>query len=77
MATQAERREATRGRLIEAAHRLFVSAGYEETSTEAILAEAEVSRGALYHHFPTKQVLFEAVFENVSAAAIERAGART
>ncbi len=62
---------------MDGAHRLFVRAGYEETSTEAILSAAGVSRGAFYHHFPTKQALFEAVFERVSAAAIERAGARS
>lgn len=77
MATQAERREGTRAGLIAAAQRLFVDGGYEHTSTEAILAAAGVSRGALYHHFPTKRDLFEAVFESVSAAAIEKAAARS
>jgi len=77
MATQAERRETTRARLVDAAFRLFVRSGYEATSTQEILARAAVSRGALYHHFPTKQDLFEAVFEAVSAGAIERAGERS
>ncbi len=72
MATQAERREATRSRLVEAAHRLFVAQGYEGTPTEAVLAAAGLSRGALYHHFPSKRELFAAVFDRVASEAIAR-----
>jgi AcrR family transcriptional regulator len=63
--TQAERTEATRGRLIATARRLFAEKGFAATSTEEILAEAAVSRGALYHHFPSKTDLFQAAFEAV------------
>jgi AcrR family transcriptional regulator len=63
--TQAERTEATRGRLIATARRLFAEKGFAATSTEEILGEAEVSRGALYHHFSTKTDLFQATFEAV------------
>jgi AcrR family transcriptional regulator len=73
MATQIERRRATRGRLLEAARHFFVARGFESTSTGEILDAAGVSRGALYHHFATKQDLFEAVFEDVSSEAIRRA----
>ena len=65
MPTQAERTEATRGRLIATARRLFAEKGFAATSTEEILSEAEVSRGALYHHFSTKTDLFQAAFEAV------------
>ncbi len=65
MATQAERTEATRGRLISTARRLFAERGFAATSTEEILGEAGVSRGALYHHFPSKTDLFRATFEAV------------
>ena len=73
VATQAERREATRGRLLDVAARLFAEQGFEATSTQQILDEAGTSRGALYHHFETKQAIFEAVFERVSSRAIARA----
>jgi AcrR family transcriptional regulator len=63
--TQAERTEATRGRLIATARRLFAAQGFTATSTEEILSEAAVSRGALYHHFPSKTDLFQATFEEV------------
>ena len=65
MPTQAERTEATRGRLIATARRLFAEKGFAATSTEEILGEAEVSRGALYHHFSSKTDLFRATFEAV------------
>src|ERR1700758_692483 len=54
---------ATREQLIEVATRLFAERGYEDTSIEAVLAAAGVSRGALYHHFAGKDALFEAVLE--------------
>lgn len=73
MATQAERRAATRGRIVSAARERFASHGFEATSTSEILADAGVSRGALYHHFETKREVFEAVFLEVSEGAIERA----
>ncbi len=73
MATQAERREATRRVLVDAATRRFAADGYDHTTTDRIRQEAGVSRGAMYHHFPSKQHLFEAVFEEVSTAAIRRA----
>jgi AcrR family transcriptional regulator len=63
--TQAERTEATRGRLIATARRLFAEKGFAATSTEEILGDAEVSRGALYHHFSSKTDLFQATFEAV------------
>ena len=65
MPTQAERTEVTRGRLISTARRLFAEGGFAATSTEEILGEAGVSRGALYHHFPSKTDLFRATFEAV------------
>ncbi|MEM7285978.1 MAG: helix-turn-helix domain-containing protein [Actinomycetota bacterium] len=73
MATQAERRAATRTRVVTAARRLFAHQGYEATTTEQILDEAGVSRGAMYHHFPTKRDVFEAVFVDVSDETLDRA----
>ena len=65
MPTQAERTEATRGKLVATARRLFAEKGFAATSTEEILGEAAVSRGALYHHFASKTDLFRAAFEAV------------
>lgn len=59
---------ATRAQLIDIATRLFASRGYEDTSIEAVLREAGVSRGSLYHHFASKEALFEAVVNEVDAS---------
>src|ERR1700736_3084981 len=59
------RGEATRGQLLAIATRMFAERGYEDTSIEAVLREAGVSRGSLYHHFASKEALFEAVAEDV------------
>lgn len=75
MASQAERREATREALIAAARESFLAAGFEATSTEAVLARAGVSKGALYHHFTSKAELLAAVFERVSQETVDKANA--
>jgi AcrR family transcriptional regulator len=58
----------TRRALVDVAERLFAEHGYAATSLDAIVAGADVTKGALYHHYSGKQALFEAVFEKVEAA---------
>jgi AcrR family transcriptional regulator len=65
-------REGAREALITAAHELFMERDYDQVSTEEILARSRVSRGALYHHFPTKLDLFRAVYMASERRAIER-----
>lgn len=69
--SQEERREATRGALMRAARALFAEKGYAATGTPEIVAEAGVTRGALYHHFADKLALFEAVVEDEHRAVAE------
>jgi AcrR family transcriptional regulator len=70
--TQAERSEATRCALIEAARTLFTERGYAGVGTEEIVRGAGVTRGALYHHFADKRDLFEAVYGQIEAELAER-----
>lgn len=71
---RAEHASDTRAALLSAARRLFASHGYDGTGTEQIVAEARVTRGALYHHFRDKADLFRAV---MAEAAGEVAGQLT
>ena len=63
--TQAERTAATRALLVGVARKLFAEKGFTEVSTQAIVAAAGVTRGALYHQFDDKAGLFAAVYEDV------------
>ncbi|REK77551.1 TetR/AcrR family transcriptional regulator [Paenibacillus paeoniae] len=59
-------------RLIGVAKRHFAEHGYAGAALEAIAAEAEVTRGALYHHFRNKHGLFLSVLESVQQEVGER-----
>jgi AcrR family transcriptional regulator len=58
-----ELREASRGRILEVAVRLFAERGYAATPVDAIVAGAGISPGLLYHYFPSKLDLLRAVFD--------------
>jgi AcrR family transcriptional regulator len=55
---------------------MFSTGGYDATSVTEILEAAGVSRGAMYHHFRSKEDVFAAVFLQVSTAAIRDAARR-
>lgn len=71
MTTKAEQAGATRAALLATARRLFAERGYAGTSTEALVREAGVTRGALYYHWTDKRALFEAVFEDIERELVE------
>jgi AcrR family transcriptional regulator len=75
MAKQAERRAATTEAILKAGRRLFGERGFAATTIDDIADAAQVAKGAVYHHFATKDAVFEAVFDSVSrdlVADIER-----
>lgn len=55
------RSEETRTHILEAALRRFANFGYNAASVDDICADAGVSKGAFYHHFPSKHAIFLAL----------------
>lgn len=53
----------TVARILAVAREMFAKQGYAATAMEDVVAQAGVTRGALYHHFTGKKGLFLAVFE--------------
>ena len=72
MERRIDRGTATRQHIIDTATRLFTEEGYEAVSIEAILQACRVSRGALYHHFPSKEAVFTAVLEATEERIVVR-----
>lgn len=57
--------EARRAQLLEGAHAVFAREGYAALSMRQLARSLGVSTGTLYHYFPTKQALFDALVEKV------------
>jgi AcrR family transcriptional regulator len=68
--TQRERREDTRARLLAATIDCLVEHGYAGTTTQRVQDRAGLSRGALLHHFATKEQLLVAAVSHVADAQI-------
>jgi AcrR family transcriptional regulator len=68
----AEDAAATRAAFVRTARAKFGSEGFAAVLTDDLVAEVGLSRGALYHHFRTKEELFAAVFEDVEAELVAR-----
>lgn len=72
--------EITRTRILEAATKLFLEKGWEETTVQDIVDElGDVTRGAFYHHFQSKDDIIDAVTTemfsgNFSSLVKENAG---
>ena len=67
MARQAERSEATTRAIEAAARKLFATRGFAATSIDDIASRAGVAKGAVYHHFASKEAIFERVLDTVQA----------
>lgn len=61
--TQEERSAEMRQRLVNATIKCLVEVGYERTTTVRIVETAQVSRGALLHHFESKEDIITLAFE--------------
>lgn len=57
--------EQVRAQLIDNAKRLALQGGLAAVSVEAVATAAGVTKGGLFHHFPSKQALIDAVFQHL------------
>src|SRR5579884_3858912 len=71
------RKDERKRQLLAHAKQLFVSRGYQATTTEKIAAAAGVSEPVLYRHFESKKALFLEVLQEIRQATIERWHAET
>ena len=76
MATQKQRSDATRALLLKTFRQSFLDNGFERTTTQSVLTETQLSKGAMYHHFQSKTEIVEAIYADESKRTIERAIAR-
>lgn len=60
--------EATRRAILDAARQAFARDGYADTSLEAIVGPANLTKGALYHHFKNKAAVLEALYVEMERA---------
>lgn len=56
---------------LDAAQRLFMERGYDETPISAIIDAVGVSKGAFYHYFSSKEELLDALAERTAGAGLE------
>ncbi len=63
--SKTEQSQRTQRVLLDTARKLFAERGYGDTSTEEIVQQSNVTRGALYYHYHDKADIFRAVFEEV------------
>ena len=66
-----EHKDEVRRRLLDAAQVCLERSGYQDVTTRAILAEAELSTGTFYNYFPSKEHLYEALAEQLLSEDVE------
>lgn len=57
--------EETVRKILDTAERLFIKKGYDRTSLQDILDETGLSKGAIYHHFASKEDIFYSICERI------------
>ncbi len=73
--TKAEKSAGTRKQIIDAARQVFARDGFAGASLAEIVARADVTTGAVYHHFGGKKDLFIAVAEHLEQSILDEVAA--
>ncbi|EGQ74899.1 TetR/AcrR family transcriptional regulator [Actinomyces sp. oral taxon 448] len=75
MTTQHLNAAARQEQILDAARRLFLTKGYEATTIEDVLTAVGIAKGTLYHHFPGKEAILDAIVLRTVDAIVQRAQA--
>jgi len=65
--------ERRKNELIKIAYKKFLENGYEQTSVDEIIEEAQIAKGTYYYYFQSKEQMLEEVVEMMAAKGSERA----
>jgi len=65
-------RPQTRGRILDAATRVFAEKGYQRTAVEDIVRASDTSKGSFYHFFPGKEGIFVALVDQLGDILLGR-----
>jgi AcrR family transcriptional regulator len=65
----------TRDRILEAALAVFAEKGYHRAAVDDIVRASGTSKGAVYHHFPSKEAVFLALVDDLAARLAEAVAA--
>ena len=71
MTEQSSDTKSTRERILDSAMNIFSAKGFHDTKLDEIVADASISKGSIYFHFPNKEKLFIALVDQF-ADLIER-----
>ena len=64
-----------RNEILDAAEELFVTKGYDKTSTNDILDKVQIARGTLYYHFKSKEDILNAMIDRINSSLFAKAEA--
>ncbi len=66
--------EERKNEILDVAEELFAQKGYDNASTNDIIAKIGIARGTLYHHFGSKEEILDALVDRMTCEGIDRAG---
>lgn len=64
-----------KNRILDAAEELFITQGFDSTSTGDIMKKADIARGTLYNHFKSKEDVLDGVIERLVGQMVSKAAA--